>query len=447
MYMFLVAADMENHTIVTLKKGEGRTIKAGGAWIFDNEIDTITGKFANGDIVVVHDFDGYPMGRGFINQNSKIRIRMMTRKADQLIDDDFLRMRVQNAWDYRKQVMAGGNDSVFLQGAASKGGAGSMPEIAGIGTTGRPDLNCCRVIFGEADFLPGITVDKYADVLVVECLALGMEQFKEKIVDFLKDVLAADGIKIRGVYERSDANERKKEGLPKVKGFIGEEFDTNVEIIENGVRYMVDVVNGQKTGFFLDQKYNRLAMQRICKDKKVLDCFTHMGTFALNAGIAGAKEVTGLDISEFAVKQATENARRNNLSDTVKFRCANVLDELPHLAADGEKYDVVILDPPAFTKSREATKNAIKGYREINMKGLRLVKDGGYLATCSCSHFMTQELLARTVKEAAKAVHKRLLQVEFRTQGPDHPILWANTANVPESYYLKFFIFQVVDEK
>ena len=438
---------MENHTIVTLKKGEGRTIKAGGAWIFDNEIDTITGKFTNGDIVVVHDFDGYPMGRGFINQNSKIRIRMMTRKADQLIDDDFLRMRVQNAWDYRKQVMAGGNDSVFLQGAASKGGAGSMPEIAGIGTTGRPDLNCCRVIFGEADFLPGITVDKYADVLVVECLALGMEQFKEKIVDFLKEVLAADGIKIRGVYERSDANERKKEGLPKVKGFIGEEFDTNVEIIENGVRYMVNVVNGQKTGFFLDQKYNRLAMQRICKDKKVLDCFTHMGTFALNAGIAGAKEVTGLDISEYAVKQATENARRNNLSDTVKFRCANVLDELPHLAADGEKYDVVILDPPAFTKSREATKNAIKGYREINMKGLRLVKDGGYLATCSCSHFMTQELLARTVKEAAKAVHKRLRQVEFRTQGPDHPILWANTANVPESYYLKFYIFQVVDEK
>ena len=447
MYMFLVAAGMENHTIVTLKKGEGRTIKAGGAWIFDNEIDTITGKFTNGDIVVVHDFDGYPMGRGFINQNSKIRIRMMTRKAEQLIDDDFLRMRVQNAWDYRKQVMAGGNDSVFLQGAASKGTAVNMPEIAGIGTTGRPDLNCCRVIFGEADFLPGITVDKYADVLVVECLALGMEQFKEKIVDFLKEVLAADGIKIRGVYERSDANERKKEGLLKVKGFIGEEFDTNVEIIENGVRYMVDVVNGQKTGFFLDQKYNRLAMQRICKDKKVLDCFTHMGTFALNAGIAGAKEVTGLDISEYAVKQATENARRNNLSDTVKFRCANVLDELPHLAADGEKYDVVILDPPAFTKSREATKNAIKGYREINMKGLRLVKDGGYLATCSCSHFMTQELLAKTVKEAAKAVHKRLRQVEFRTQGPDHPILWANTANVPESYYLKFFIFQVVDEK
>ena len=221
----------------------------------------------------------------------------------------------------------------------------------------------------------------------------------------------------------------------------------NVEIVENGVHYMVDVVNGQKTGFFLDQKYNRLAMQRICKGKKVLDCFTHMGTFALNAGIAGAAEVTGLDISEYAVEQARENARRNGLEDTVQFRCANVLDELPRLAAVGEKYDVVILDPPAFTKSREATKNAIKGYREINMKGLKLVKDGGYLATCSCSHFMTQELLAKTVKEAAKATHKRLRQVEFRTQAPDHPILWANSANVPESYYLKFFIFQVVDEK
>lgn len=427
---------MQNHTIVTLKKGEGRTIKAGGAWIFDNEIDTIVGTFTNGDIVTVHDFDGYPMGKGFINQNSKIRIRMMTRRADQEIDTEFLRMRVQNAWDYRKQVMAGGNDSVIGVDEAKK-------TIPGIGTTGRPDLNCCRVIFGEADFLPGLVVDKYADVLVVECLALGMEQFKETIVSLLEEILLADGIQIRGVYERSDANERKKEGLLKVKDFIGEEFDTNVEIVENGVHYMVDVVNGQKTGFFLDQKYNRLAMQRICKGKKVLDCFTHMGTFALNAGIAGATEVTGLDISEYAVQQAEANATLNHLEDTVHFRCANVLDELPKLATAGEKYDVVILDPPAFTKSRQATKNAIKGYREINMKGLKLVKDGGYLATCSCSHFMTQELLAKTVKEAAKATHKRLRQVEFRTQAADHPILWA----ADESYYLKFFIFQVVDEK
>lgn len=427
---------MQNHTIVTLKKGEGRTIKAGGAWIFDNEIDTIVGTFTNGDIVTVHDFDGYPMGKGFINQNSKIRIRMMTRHADQEIDTEFLRMRVQNAWDYRKQVMAGGNDRVLGVEEAEK-------MLPGIGTTGRPDLNCCRVIFGEADFLPGLVVDKYADVLVVECLALGMEQFKETIVSLLKETLFADDIKIRGVYERSDANERKKEGLPKVKDFIGEEFDTNVEIVENGVHYMVDVVNGQKTGFFLDQKYNRLAMQHICKGKKVLDCFTHMGTFALNAGIAGASDVTGLDISEYAVQQAQANAKLNHLEDTVHFRCANVLDELPKLAAAGEKYDVVILDPPAFTKSRQATKNAIKGYREINMKGLKLVKDGGYLATCSCSHFMTQDLLAKTVKEAAKATHKRLRQVEFRTQAADHPILWA----ADESYYLKFFIFQVCEEK
>jgi len=405
---------MENHTIVTLKKGEGRTIKAGGAWIFDNEIDTIVGTFTNGDVVTVHDFDGYPMGKGFINQNSKIRIRMLTRHVDQEINENFLRMRVKNAWEYRKTTV---------------------------------DTSSCRVIFGEADFLPGLVVDKYEDVLVVECLALGMEQFKETIVSLLKGVLKEDGISIRGVYERSDANERRKEGLPKVKGFIGETFDTEVEITENGVHYLVDVVNGQKTGFFLDQKYNRLAMQRICKGKRVLDCFTHMGTFALNAGIAGASDVTGLDISEYAVQQANANAVRNHLEDTVHFRCANVLDELPKLAEAGEKYDVVILDPPAFTKSREATKNAIKGYREINMKGLKLVKDGGYLATCSCSHFMTQELLAKTVKEAAKAAHKRLRQVEFRTQAPDHPILWANSANVPESYYLIFFIFQVVDEK
>ena len=396
--------------IVTLKKGEGRSLKAGGLWVFDNEIDTIMGTFTNGDIVIVHDFDGYMMGRGFINQNSKIRVRMMTRNKEQQIDEAFLRNRVQTAWDYRKDTV---------------------------------DTSSCRVIFGEADFLPGIVIDKYEDVLVVESLALGIDRFKETIVRLLKECMAEDGIHMRGVYERSDAKEREKEGLTKVKGFIGEPFDTNIEIVENGVHYMVDVENGQKTGFFLDQKYNRLAMQRICKGKKVLDCFTHMGTFALNAGIAGAKDVTGLDISEYAVEQAARNAKLNHLEDTVHFRCANVLDELPKLAASGEQYDVVILDPPAFTKSREATRNAIKGYREINMKGMKLVKDGGYLATCSCSHFMTQELLAKTIKEAAKATHKRLRQVEFRTQSPDHPILWA----ADESYYLKFFISQVVDEK
>ena len=399
--------------IVTLKKGEGRTIKAGGAWIFDNEIDTVMGSFENGDIVIVHDFDGYMMGRGFINTNSKIRVRMMTRDKEQLIDDDFIAMRVKNAWEYRKSVLL------------------------------EKDLNCCRVIFGEADFLPGLVIDKYDDVLVVESLALGIDRFKVQIVEHLKSLMAEDGYNIRGVYERSDAAVRKKEGIAPYKGFIGEEFDTNVEIVENGVHYMVDVVNGQKTGFFLDQKYNRLAIQRLCKGKKVLDCFTHMGTFALNAGIAGAADVTGLDISEFAVSQATANAKLNGLDSTVKFRQANVLDELPKLAEAGEKYDVVILDPPAFTKSREATKNAMKGYREINMKGLKLVKDGGYLATCSCSHFMTQDLFVKVIGQAAKAAHKRLRQVEFRTQAPDHPILWA----ADESYYLKFLVFQVVDEK
>ncbi len=402
-----------SEAIVTLKKGEGRTIKAGGAWIFDNEIDSVMGSFENGDIVVVHDFDGYMMGRGFINTNSKIRVRMMTRKKDQVIDDDFLYMRVKNAWEYRKSVL--------------------LPV----------DLNCCRVIFGEADFLPGLVIDKYDDVLVVESLALGIDKLKLKIVDMLKEIMAADGFKIRGVYERSDAKVRVKEGLAPYKGFIGDEFDTNVEIVENGVHYMVDVVNGQKTGFFLDQKYNRLSIQRLCKDKRVLDCFTHMGTFALNAGLGGAAEVTGLDISDFAVAQATANAKLNGLDSTVKFKQANVLDELPKLAEAGEKFDVVILDPPAFTKSREATKNAIKGYREINMKGLKLVKDGGYLATCSCSHFMTQDLFIKVIGQAAQAAHKRLRQVEFRTQAPDHPILWA----ADESYYLKFLTFQVVDEK
>ena len=404
---------MNDRAIVKLKKGEGRYLKAGGAWVFDNEIDECIGDYENGDIINLIDFDGYPMGVGYINDNSKIRVRMLSRKPDTVIDSKLFYDRVKAAWEYRKTVLA------------------------------EPDLGACRIVFGEADFLPGITIDKYEDVLVVESLALGIDRFKEIIIDELKKVLAEDGIAIRGVYERSDARERKKEGLPQHKGFIGDAFDTDVEIVENGIHYMVDVVNGQKTGFFLDQKYNRLAMQKICRGKKVLDCFTHMGTFALNAGYGGASSVLGLDISEYAVEQARANAKLNHLDSIVSFKAANVFDVLPRLVEEGEKYDVVILDPPAFTKSREATKKAVKGYREINMKGLKLVSDGGYLATCSCSHFMTQELFTKTVKEAAKAVHKRLRQVEFRTQAPDHPILWA----ADESYYLKFIIFQVVDER
>ncbi len=403
---------MSNKATIKLKKGEGRYLKAGGAWVYDNEIAECTGSYQNGDIVNLVDFDDYPMGVGYINDNSKIRIRMLSRNPETVIDEKLFRDRLQSAWNYRKTVM------------------------------GEKDISSCRVVFGEADFLPGITIDKYEDVLVVESLALGIDRYKEVIVRELIDVLSQDGINIRGVYERSDAREQKKEGLPIHKGFIGNEFDTNVDIVENGVRYTVDVVNGQKTGFFLDQKYNRLAMQKICKGRRVLDCFTHMGTFALNAGYGGASKVLGLDISEYAIEQARSNAKKNGLEDIVTFKVANVLDELPVMVDAGEKYDVVILDPPAFTKSREATRKAIKGYREINMKGLRLVENGGYLATCSCSHFMTQELFTRTVKEAARSVHKRLRQVEFRTQAPDHPILWA----ADESYYLKFYIFQVVDE-
>lgn len=399
-----------SETIVTLKKGEGRTLKAGGMWVFDNEIESIMGRFENGSIVTVHDFDGYPMGRGFINQNSKIRIRLMTRNVNQEIDHEFLRDRVRMAWEYRKKTV---------------------------------DTGSCRVIFGEADFLPGLVIDKFSDVLVVESLALGIDRFKLEIVELLKEELLEDGIRIRGVYERSDAKVRLNEGMERVKGFLSEEFDTNVEIVENGVKYLVDVKDGQKTGFFLDQKYNRLAIQKLCKDARVLDCFTHTGSFALNAAIAGAKEVTGVDASELAVEQAAKNAALNGVQDRAKFICRDVFELLPELEKQGEKYDVVILDPPAFTKSRNSVKNAIKGYREINLRAMKLVKDGGFLATCSCSHFMTYELFTETIGQAARNVHKRLRQVEFRTQAPDHPILWA----ADESYYLKFYIFQVCNDR
>lgn len=397
--------------VVRIKKGEGRSLKAGGMWIYDNEIDTIKGDYANGDMVFVEDFDGYPLGHGFINTNSKLTVRMMSRKKDTVVDDDFLEMRVRAAWEYRKTTA---------------------------------DTSSCRLIFGEADFLPGIVIDKFSDVLVVESLALGIDRFKPVILDKLKKVLAEDGIQIRGVYERSDAKVRLQEGMERFKGFIGDPFDTKVEIVENNVHYLVDVKDGQKTGFFLDQKYNRLAIQRLCAGKRVLDCFTHTGSFALNAGLAGASSVLGVDASELGVAQAEENAALNGLSDTVKFRCADVFELLPELERQGEKFDVVILDPPAFTKSRNSVKNAVKGYREINLRGMKLVKDGGYLATCSCSHFMTPELFEKTIREAAGNVHKRLRQVEYRTQAPDHPILWSGDET---SYYLKFFIFQVCDEK
>lgn len=398
-----------NHTIVTLKKGEGRLLKSGGLWVFDNEIADVKGTFDNGDVVSVQDFDGYPMGQGVININSKIRIRMLTRNPKAVIDNEFFYKRAKSAWEYRKKTV---------------------------------DTSSCRLIFGEADFLPGFVMDKFEDVLVVQSLSLGIDQFKLAIVEGMKRALAEDGIVIRGVYERSDARERIKEGLPQAKGFIGEEFDTTIQITENGVKYWVDIKDGQKTGFFLDQKYNRLAIQKLCEGASVLDCCTHTGSFALNAGLGGAKDVLGIDVSEVAIEQATANAKLNSLENVVRFEIDNVFDVLPRLEAEGKKFDVVILDPPAFTKSRASVKNAIRGYREINLRAMKLVKDGGFLATCSCSHFMTYELFTSTIHQAANMVHKRLRQVEFKTQAPDHPILWA----AEESYYLKFYIFQVCDE-
>lgn len=397
------------HTIATLKKGEGRTVKAGGMWIYDNEIASVVGEFKDGDLVTVRDFDGYFMGYGFINTRSKIRIRLMSRRENHPVDEALLKKRVRDAWEYRKTVC---------------------------------DTGCCRLIFGEADFLPGLVVDKFSDVLVVESLALGIDRLKPQILDILKWVLAEDGVHIRGVYERSDAKVRKQEGMERFKGFIGEPFDTKVKIVENGVRYLVDVEDGQKTGFFLDQKYNRLAVQRLCRGKRVLDCFTHTGSFALNAAAAGAAEVLGVDASALGCRQAEENARLNGFEDRVRFQCADVFELLPELEQKGERFDVVILDPPAFTKSRGSVKNAVKGYREINLRGMRLVRDGGYLATCSCSHFMDPQLFAKTLGEAARGAHRRLRQVEFRTQACDHPILWA----ADQSYYLKFYIFQVCEE-
>lgn len=395
--------------IVTLKKGEGRVLKSGGMWVFDNEIDSIIGNFEDADIVEVHDFDGYYMGAGFINRKSKITVRVMSRKKGQEIDEQFIEKRVRNAIEYRVKTV---------------------------------DMSSCRIIFGEADFLPGIVVDKFNDVLVVESLALGIDRFKVMIVEKIKLILSEMDMNIRGVYERSDAKVRTLEGMERVKGFIGQEFDTKVEIVENGIKYFVDVQDGQKTGFFLDQKYNRLAIRPMCKGAKVLDCFTHTGSFALNAGMGGAKSVLGIDASELGITQARENAVLNGLSDTVKFECADVFELLPQLENNGEKFDLVILDPPAFTKSRNSIKNAVKGYKEINLRAMKLINDGGYLATCSCSHFMDTELFTKTIAEAARNVHKRLRQIEFRTQAPDHPILWS----ADESLYLKFYIFQVCDE-
>ncbi len=404
-------ADLCRGAAARLKKGEGREFKRGGLWIYDNEIASVEGACEDGDIVRVEDHDGWFLGYGFLNSRSTIRIRMLARREEGPVSHDFLARRVRDAWDYRRKVI---------------------------------DTSSCRVIFGEADFLPGLTVDKYEDVLVVESLALGIDRLKGVILAALVRTLAEDGIPVRGIYERSDAKVREKEDLPRQKGYLGQPFDTNVLITENGVKYVVDVMNGQKTGFFLDQKENRRAVQRLVRrlgpEARVLDCFTHTGSFALNAVIAGAGEVTAVDASDLAVEQARQNAALNGLQDRVAFLCRDVFELLPELEAQGESYDVVILDPPAFTKSRNSTKAAVKGYKEINLRGMKLVRSSGFLVTCSCSHFMEEELFADTIESAARDAHVRLRLVEKRAQAPDHPILLpAGT-----SYYLKFFIYQIL---
>ncbi|MGL4571497.1 MAG: class I SAM-dependent rRNA methyltransferase [Clostridium sp.] len=374
----------------------------GRPWIYTDEIKEYDGEYQNGDIVEVYNHKHYFIGKGYINDASKIAIRIMTRDIDEAIDEKFFEKRFKAAWDYRKTVI---------------------------------DTSSCRFIFGEADFLPGLTVDKFEDYYVIQISTLGMDKYRDIIVKILVEQYGA-----KGVYERSDLKTREIEGLEQTKGFLTEPFDTNVQIVENGVKYIVDLENGQKTGFFLDQKENRAAIHRICKGNDVLDCFTHTGSFALNAGIAGAKSVLGIDVSQHAIDCATKNSELNNLQDTVKFECHNAFDVLASWSKEGRKFDVVILDPPAFTKSRDTISGAKRGYKEINLRGLKMVKEGGYFVTCSCSHYMSEELLKETIAEAAHDSHRTLRQIEFRTQSSDHPILWSSD----ESYYLKFFVFQVV---
>lgn len=385
-----------------LHSGKNKKVENGRPWVYVDEINEYDGEYENGDIVEVYGPRKNFIGKGYINDKSKITIRIMTRNIDEEINEDFFKNKFAAAWDYRNTVI---------------------------------DTSSCRFIFGEADFLPGLTVDKFEDYFVIQISTLGMDKYRDLIVRILIEEYNA-----KGVYERSDLKTREIEGLEQTKGFLTEEFDTNVQIIENGVKYIVDLANGQKTGFFLDQKENRAAIHRICKDRDVLDCFTHTGSFALNAGIAGAKSVLGVDVSQHAVDCATRNAELNGLQDTVKFECHNAFDVLPTWSKEGRKFDVVILDPPAFTKSRSSINGATRGYKEINLRGMRMVKEGGYFITCSCSHYMNEELLKRTISEAARDAHKTLRQIECRTQSSDHPILWTSD----ESYYLKFFIFQVV---
>lgn len=389
-----------------------RWVEQGHPWIYEAEVVRSEGDFENGCLVDAVSEKGKYLGTGFLSLNSKIRIRLISRNANDKFDEAFWRRRIGYAWDYRKTVMAG-------------------------------DLNCCRVIFGEADGFPGLTVDKFADILVTQTLSIGMEKLKPVLFPLIAEILRADGHEISGIFERNDVKIRELEGLAQGKGWFGDEHPDScvTEICENGVYYSVDVENGQKTGFFLDQKYNRLAVARLAKGKRVLDCFTHTGSFALNAAMGGAEHVTAVDVSESAIEMARRNAERNGLSERMDFIAANVFDLLPELEAKGRKpFDFIILDPPAFTKSRKTVHSAERGYKEINLRALRLLPRGGYFATASCSHFMPSELFVKMLRSAALDAGVELRQIEARQQSPDHPILW----NVPETDYLKFYIFQVV---
>ena len=400
--------------IIITPKGEA-ALTGGHPWVYEGEVTAVDGAAEDGGLVDVVSRRGSWLGCGFYNSRSKIRVRLVSRNANDDFSDTFWERRIRYAWEYRKTVM------------------------------GETDSRCCRVIFGEADLFPGLTVDRFESVLVTQTLSLGMERIKHRLFPLLAKVLREDGQDIRGIYERNDVAIRELEGMAQGKGWYplpGETppLQTTVDIVENGIRYTVDFENGQKTGFFLEQKYNRLAVSRLAKGRTVLDCFTHTGSFALNAARGGAAHVTAVDVSEFAVQCAAENARRNGLDGVMDCMAANVFDLLPQLEKQPRKYDFIILDPPAFTKSRKTVASAMTGYKEINYRAMKLLPRGGYLATCSCSHFATEERFIKMLRSAARDAGVQLRQIEARQQCADHPILWG----VEETNYLKFFIFQVI---
>lgn len=399
--------------LVTVTKKAEASLRKGHPWVYEAEILQSFGEMSNGCLVDVLSQKGAYLGTGFLSLNSKIRVRVLSSNANETFSDAFWERRLKYAVEYRKTVMGG-------------------------------DFSCCRLVFGEADGLPGLTVDRFSDILVAQVLSFGMEQIKDKIYNLLVKILREGGETINGVYERNDVAIRSLEGLSEYKGWyepIPHLAETVTEITENGVKYIVDFENGQKTGFFLDQKYNRLAVSKIAKGKRVLDCFTHTGSFALNAAFGGAEKVTAVDVSKTAIETARANAGLNGLEEKLDFVVADVFDLLPELEAKGEKpFDFIILDPPAFTKSRKTVKGAERGYKEINYRAMKLLPRGGYLATCSCSHFMKNELFVKMLHDAAADAGVQLKQIEMRQQSCDHPVLW----NVPETDYLKFYIFQVV---